>query len=128
MIFWTSEKIGRHVNLTWSHVRRTCRHFYLFLSLHILRSLTIALFGGAVPLTNLTVMVESHCFASNIWTYTSFCFRIHCCYHVEFSSSGFHLSEGDHYRLSWERAIFPVALFTQPVRWCYVSPRCSFHA
>ena len=25
MIFWTSEKIGGHVNLTWSHVRRTCR-------------------------------------------------------------------------------------------------------
>ena len=33
MIFWTSEKIGGHVNLTWSHVRRTCRHFSLFLSL-----------------------------------------------------------------------------------------------
>ena len=34
MIFWTCEKIGGHVNLTWSHVRRTCRNFSLFLSLH----------------------------------------------------------------------------------------------
>ena len=33
MIFWTCEKIGGHVNLTWSHVRRTCRNFSLFLSL-----------------------------------------------------------------------------------------------
>ena len=33
MIFWTSEKIGGHVNLTWSHVRRTCRNLSLFLSL-----------------------------------------------------------------------------------------------
>ena len=33
MIFWTCEKIGGHVNLTWSHVRRTCRYFSLFLSL-----------------------------------------------------------------------------------------------
>ena len=33
MIFWTCEKIGGHVNLTWSHVRRTCRNVSLFLSL-----------------------------------------------------------------------------------------------
>ena len=35
MIFWTCEKIGGHVNLTWSHVRRTCRHFSLFLSINL---------------------------------------------------------------------------------------------
>ena len=33
MIFWACEKIGGHVNLTWSHVRWTCRIFSLFLSL-----------------------------------------------------------------------------------------------
>ena len=33
MIFWTSEKIGGHINLTWSRVWRTCRIFSLFLSL-----------------------------------------------------------------------------------------------
>ena len=31
--FWTSEKIGGQVNLTWSLVRWTSRHFSLFLSL-----------------------------------------------------------------------------------------------
>ena len=30
MIFWTSEKIGRQVNLTWSIVRRTNRNVLLF--------------------------------------------------------------------------------------------------
>ena len=38
MIFWTSEKNGGHVNLTWSHVWRTCRHLSLFLSLFIVTS------------------------------------------------------------------------------------------
>ena len=34
MNFWTSEKIGGQVNLTWSLVRRTSRNFSLFLSLN----------------------------------------------------------------------------------------------
>ena len=36
MILWTSENISRHVNLTWSLVRRTGRNFSIFLSLMML--------------------------------------------------------------------------------------------
>ena len=48
MIFWTCEKIGGHVNLTWSHVRRTCRIFSLFLSLLSTDEFgaSIVVFGG----------------------------------------------------------------------------------